>query len=151
MDLMGFITLLRWPLEIVAFGLALAPLLSVLIAWASLPPSQVLVHFGVGNRPNRRSSRARLWILPVLALVVYGFMGAVSGTWEWAFLGRLDLPAGAEIPLLLKPVMALLIAYANEMFIRVVREQEELPNGWLMSGLTLIMLASPLALSVVTR
>jgi hypothetical protein len=47
--------------------------------------------------------------------------------------------------------MALLIAYANEMFIHVVREQEEVPNGWLMSGLTLLVLASPLALSVVTH
>lgn len=147
---MGLAALLRWPLEIVAFGLALAPLLSVLIAWTSLP-SPVLVHFDPTRRRDRRSNRARLWILPVVALVVYGFMSEASGTWAWAFSGRLDLPAGAEIPLLLKPLMALLIAYANEMFIRVVRAEEELPNGWLMSGLTLIMLASPLALSVVTR
>jgi len=147
---MGLIALLRWPLEIVAFGLALAPFFSVLLAWTSLP-RQVLVHFGPTRRSDRWGSRARIWVLPVVALVVYGFMSVASGTWVWAFSGRPELPAGAEIPLLLKPVMALLIAYANEMFIHVVREQEEVPNGWLMSGLTLLVLASPLALSVVTH
>ena len=147
---MGLIPLLRWPLEIVAFGLAFAPILSVLIAWTSLP-SEIPVHFSLTGHPDRWASRARVWVLPVVALIVYGFMSEGSGTWAWVFYGKLDLPAGAQIPLLLKPVMALLIAYANEAFIRVVHEQEEVPNGWALSGLMLIMLASPLAVSVVAR
>jgi hypothetical protein len=145
---MGLVALLRWPLEIVAFALAFAPVLSVLIAWTSLP-KQVPLHLGYSQRPDRWGSRARIWILPVLALVVYGFMSAASSTWAWAFFGRLDLPAGAEIPLLLKPVVGLLIVYANEAFIRVVRAQEEVPNGWLLSGVMVLLLASPLALSLV--
>ena len=119
MDLMGLIAILRWPLEIVAFA------------------------------PDRWGSRARVWILPALALVVYGFMNQVSGTWAWAFLGNMELPAGAEFPLLFKAVIGLLMAYSNAMLIRVFRSQEEAPSGWYLCGFTMLVLASPLALSVV--
>ena len=98
MDLMGLIAILRWPLEIVAFALALIPLLSVLLAWPYLP-AEIPTHFSLSGRPDRWGSRARVWILPALALVVYGFMNQVSGTWAWAFLGNMELPAGAEFPI----------------------------------------------------
>ena len=150
MDLMGLIVVLRWPLEIVAFGLALVPVLSLLLAWGSLP-SQIPAHFGPTGHPDRWSSRSQLWILPVLALVVYGFMSEASGTWAWVLDGRMDLSAGAEIPLLFKPVVGLLIAYSSEMLIRIARKQGEVPNGWFMCGFMMLLLASPLALSVVAH
>lgn len=144
---MGLVVLLRWPLELLAFVLALSPLMSVLLALPSLP-SRIPTHFGAYGRPDRFGSRAWVWILPVLALVVYGFMSEASGTWAWVFGTRLDFPAGAEFPLLLKSGIALLMIYANQMLIRVARKQDEAINGWLLVGLMLLLVASPIALSV---
>jgi hypothetical protein len=150
MDLMGLIVLLRAPLEFVAFILALYPLMSVLFAWPSFP-KRIPTHFGAYGRPDRFGSRAWVWFLPVLALVVYGFMSQASGTWEWVFGTRMDFPAGAEISLLLKPGIGLLMSYATQTLIRVARKQEDALNGWLLSGLMLLLIASPLALSVVAH
>lgn len=149
MDLLGLSVLLRWPLEIVSFGLALSPLLSVALAWASLPPS-IPVHFGITGRPDRWRPRAQAWLLPVMALIVYGFMSQASGTWAWALQGRADLPAGAEIPLLIKPVIALLMACANAMLTRVARKQADALNGWLLWGLMILLLTPPFAISIAT-
>jgi Protein of unknown function (DUF1648) len=146
MDLSRWIFLLRWPLEIVSFGLALAPLLSVLVAWASLP-AHIPVHFGSTGGTDCRGGRAQAWILPVMALVVYGFMSEASGTWAWALHGRTDLPAGAEILLILKPAIALLMVYANQMLILAARKQAEALNGWLLCGLMMLLIAPPFALS----
>ena len=150
MDLMGFILLLRGPLEITAFGLALAPMLSVAVAWGSLP-RHIPVHFGVNGRPDRMGSRNRAWILPLLALAVYAFMSRATGTWAWAFEGRVDLPAGGEIPLLVKPVIGLLMAYSNEMLIRIARKEADALNGWMMWGLMILLVAPPCALSALAR
>ena len=150
MDLLGLIALLRWPLEIVAFGLALAPLLSVILAWASLP-AQIPIRFTMSGQPDRWGSRAQAWILPVLALVVYAFMSHASGTWAWVLDPKTDLQAGAEIPLLLKPVIALLMAYANQMLIRLARKQTDALNGLLLWGLMILLIAPPFALSLATH
>lgn len=146
MDLWRWLILLRGPLEIITFGLALYPLLSVALAWSSLP-RQFPVHFGSAGQPDRWVGRARLWVLPVLALLVYSVMSQAAGTWAWLFHGRADLPDGAVIPLLLKPVFALLMAYVNEMSIRVARRQVDAPNSLLVWGLITLLVAPPLALS----
>lgn len=145
---MGLIILLRWPLEIAAFLLAFAPALDVLLAWPDVQ-SGVPVHFGYNGRPDRWASRQWLWLLPGFAVAVYALMGEASGTWAWAFFGRLDLPAGAEIPLVLKPVVGLLILYANRFFVRIVRDRAEVPNVWAISGLMLLLAASPIAVTAV--
>ena len=147
---MGFILLLRGPLEIASFGLALAPLLSVSLAYGSLP-RHIPVHFGINGRPDRMGSRNRAWILPLLVLAVYAFMSHASGTWAWAFHGRTELPSGGEIPLLLKPVIGCLMSYANEMLIRIARKEADALNGWMLWGLMILLVAPPFALSVLAH
>jgi hypothetical protein len=83
----------------------------------------------------------------MLALLVYGVMSQASGTWACLLQGRADLPDGAVIPLLLKPVFALLMVYVNAMSIRVARRQVDAPNSLLVWGLITLLVAPPLALS----
>ena len=78
-------------------------------------------------------------------------MSQASGTLAWLLEGRTDLQPGAEIPLLLKPVIALLMAYANEMLIRVARKQTDALNGLLLWGLMILLVAPPFALSLATH
>ncbi len=140
---------LRWPIEIISFGLALWPLLSVALVWSSLP-TRIPVHFAAAGHADRWRPRAQAWILPLMALIVYGCMSQSSGTWAWAFYGEPGLPSGAEYPLLLKPVIALLMIYVNSMLIRQARRQSVLLNGWLLTGLMTLLLTPPLAISFVT-
>jgi hypothetical protein len=146
MDLWRWLFLIRGPLEIVTFGLALSPLMSVSLSWSSLP-KRFPVHFGVWGRPDRWVGRARLWVLPVLALLIYGVMNQASGTWEWLLYGRADLSDGAAVSLLLKPLLALLMVHANEMSIRVARSETDAPNSLLVWGLMMLLVAPPLALT----
>jgi hypothetical protein len=150
MDSSHWIVLLRWPLEIVSLGLAFVPLLSVSLVWRSLP-AQVAIYFGATVRSRRWWSRAQLWIMPVLALSVYGFMSRASGTWAWVFHGTKDLPAAAETPLLFKPVFALLAIHANQMLIRIARKPPEAPNGWMLWGLMLLLITPPVVLALSAR
>jgi hypothetical protein len=150
MDLLRWIVLLRWPLEVVALGLAFVPALNVSLAWASLP-AEVTIYFGPTIRSHRWWSRSQLWVMPVLALIVYGFMSRASGTWGWVFHGTKGLPPAAEIPLLLKPVFGLLAIHANYMLLRIAREPREALNGWMLTGLVVLLLAPPVILGLGVR
>lgn len=150
MSLLGLVIWARWPLEILSFAFAISPILSAIFTWHSLP-RRIPVLFGDGRGPARHGSRSQVWILPVLALVVYGFMSQASGTWAGLLHLDWDLPSGAVIPLLLKPVVGVIMAYSNEMLIRIAREQSEGVNGWLLWGLMLLLFAPPFALSMVAR
>ena len=90
-------------------------------------------------------------MLPIVALIVYGLMSQASGTWAWVLHGSTDLPAGAEIPLILKPVIGLLMLLANQMLMSVARKQSEALNGWLRCGLMLLLISPPFALSLAAR
>ncbi len=150
MDWARWIELLRYPFEIVSLGLAVAPALMVLQAWATLP-KQIPVRFGATGRPDRWGSRARAWVLPLLALIVYGFMSRATGTWAWVLDSRAELPAGSELLMILKPSIALLMMNATGMLIRVARRDEESLNGWLLWGLMILLVTPPLALSMAVR
>ena len=150
MDLSRWIVLLRWPLEVVALGLAFVPALNVSLAWASLP-AEVTICFGPSIRSHRWWSRSQVWVMPVLALVAYGFMSKASGTWAWVFQGAKGLPPAAEIPLLLKPVFALLAIHANYMMLRIARRPRESLNGWMLGGLIVLLMAPPVILGIAAR
>jgi hypothetical protein len=150
MDASRWIVLLRWPLEIGSLGLAFVPLLNVSLVWGSLP-AQVALYFGATIRPRRWWSRSQVWIMPVLALIVYGFMSKASGTWAWVFRVTNDLPVDAGIPLLLKPVFAMLAIHANYMLLRIARKPRESLNGWMLWGLLLLLLTPPIALALASR
>lgn len=150
MDLARWIELLRYPLEIGAFGLAIAPTLIVMQAWPFLP-TRIPVGFGATGHPARWGRRALAWILPLLALIVYGYLSGATGTWAWVMDRTARIPDGSEMLLILKPGIALLMMNATEMLTRVARKKEESLNGWLLWGLMALMLAPPLALSFVAH
>lgn len=150
MDLVRWIALLRYPLEIGSVLLAFAPALMVLQAWTTLP-RQIPIRFSASGRPDRWGSRAQAWILPLFSLVVYGYLSRTTGTWAWIGDSNADVPAGAEILLILKPFFAFLMVHATGMLIRVARREEEALNGWLMAGLMILLVTPPLALSMAVR
>ncbi len=150
MDWARFTELLRYPLEIVSLGLALAPALIVLQSRVVLP-RQVLAGYGAMGRSAPRGKGAYTWILSLIALIVYGFMSHATGTLAWVIDRSADVPAGAEILLLLKPLIGFLIIYATGTLVRSARKEEESVNGFLVWGLMSLMVAPPLALSMVVR
>lgn len=150
MEWARWIDLLRYPLEIISLALAAAPALMVLQAWATLP-KKIPVRFGSTGRPDRWGSRARAWVLPILALIVYGFMSRATGTWAWLLDGKAGIPAGSELLMVLKPGVALLMMNVTGMLIRVARRDEESLNGWLLWGLMILLVTPPLAMSIAVR
>jgi hypothetical protein len=62
-----------------------------------------------------------------------------------------DLPATAEIPLLLKQVFALQTIPVNQMLIRLALKQAETLNGWMLWGLMLLLFAPPVVISFAIR
>lgn len=147
MDLTFGIAFLRGPLEMISFGLALAPAFIVLQASGSVPP-KVPLHFGGAGNPDRWISRRFAWIQPVLALIVYGVLSKSTGTWAWILNRNAETREGWLGLLLLKAGVGLLITYVSAMMMRIARREAEPLNGWLLWGLVILMLAPPLAVSL---
>jgi hypothetical protein len=140
MDLHGWIAVLRLPIEIVAACLAVAPALLLLRAWSSLP-EEIPVHFGFSGRPDNWGSRFQAWIIPCVALVIYGAFSYAGGTWGWLLGRRPDLPHGIEPLLLIRMFVDLLMTYITWGTIRVAHKEAEGLDWRILWGLVLLMLA----------
>ena len=150
MDWVRLLELLRYPLETIAFVVALTPALMVLQSWTALP-ILIPTHFTAGGHPDRWGSRMRAWVLPLVAVMVYAVMCRATGTWAWVNDSKAGIPSGAEILLFLKPGFGLLMMQATAVLIRVAKGEAESLNGWLLWGLMLLLVTPPLALSMAVR
>ena len=148
MDIGFWIVLARGPLEIIALGLALFPAVLVLLAWTSLP-RQIPIRFAITGRPDRWGGRGQAWILPLAALIVYALMSTATGTWAWMMNTSSELPYGTEILLVIKPVIAFLMIRATAMLIRIAKDNRESLSCSMLWGLMAILVAPPLALTMV--
>lgn len=146
MNPLSWVVEFRWPLEIASVVLAVVPLLIVLRAWDTLP-EEIPAHFGITGKPDRWGGRWQIWILPVLALVMYGAFSFATGTWD-LLLGRPhDLPRGMELLVLMKPLICLMLSYLMWATVRVARKEAEGLNLWIMFGLLALLLTPGIALA----
>lgn len=137
MDLHGWLVVFRLPIEIIAPCLAVLPSLLLLRAWSSLP-DEIPVHFGISGRPDRWGRRWQAWIVPCVALVIYGAFSSASGSWDW-LLGRpSELPHGIEPLLLMRLPIGLLMTYVTWGTIRVARKETAGLSSVAMFGLILL-------------
>lgn len=145
MDLHGWVTVLRLPIEIVAACLAILPALLLLRAWGSLP-EEIPAHFGITGRPDRWGGRWQAWGVPLVALVIYGTFSTACGAWSW-LLGRpSELPHGIEPLLLMRVPIELLMTYITWGTIRVALKEAEGLDWRLLFTLLLLTLAPAAAL-----
>jgi hypothetical protein len=147
MDLHGWIAALRLPIEIVAACLAILPALLLLRAWSSLP-DEVPAHFGFSGRPDRWGGRWQVWVIPVVALVIYGAFSTSSGTWGWLLGRQSELPRGMEPLLLMRLPIDLLMTYITWGTIRVALKEAEGLSTPVLLGLLLLTVAPVLLLAV---
>ena len=141
--------LLRLPLELVALIAAFAPFLIVIQSWGSLP-ELVPTHFGISGRPDRWGRRWQIWILPVLAPVMYTVFSVTTHTLPWSGLDS-HLPESllrAMVPL--KALICLELSYVSWMTVRVARKQAERLNSFLLLGMILLSIA-PVLFAVLTE
>ena len=144
MDLHGWIAVLRLPIEIIAACLAVAPALLLLRAWGSLP-DVVPSHFGFSGRPDRWGGRWQAWVVPVVALIIYGAFSVSCGTWGWLLGGQSELPRGMEPLLLMRLPIELLMTYITWGTIRVaLKEAEGLSTPVLLGLVLLTVVPGPL-------
>jgi hypothetical protein len=151
MDWANLISLLRYPLEILAAGLAVAP---ALIVWQArgYSPDPMPDPYGILRPSSRRGGgRRRPWILPLLALIVYGAMSEATGTLAWVADRTATIPNGAEILLAFKPCVALLMVSVTLMVTHADRREDESLGGMLLVGLLILLVAPPLAMAVAMR
>jgi hypothetical protein len=141
MDLHGWVSLLRLPIEIVAACLAVLPALLLLRAWNSLP-DEIPVHFGFSGRPDRWGGRFQAWIVPSVALVIYGAFSQATGAWKWMLGRQSELPHGIEPLLLMRLPIELLMTYATWGTIRVALKEAEGMSMPVMWGLILLTVAA---------
>ena len=146
MNPLSWIVAFRAPIEIIALLAAILPLLIILRAWDTLP-EVIPTHFGVTGRPNRWGGRWQAWILPFLALGLYAMLSFMTGTWEWALGRQPELPRGMELPVLMKPIMDLMMAYLSRATVRVARKEAEGLNLWIMYGLGALLIAPGIAIA----
>lgn len=140
MDLRGWVAVLRLPIEITAAGLAVMPSLLLLRAWSSLP-DEIPVHFGFSGYPDNWGSRYQAWIVPGVALIIYGAFSHASGTWGWMLGRQPEVPHGVEPLLMMRLPIDLLMTYITWGSIRVARKEAEALNATILWGLVLLMLA----------
>ena len=140
MDLHDWVAVSRLPIEIVAACLAVMPSLLLLRAWNSLP-DEIPVHFGFSGRPDRWGGRWQAWIVPCVALAIYGAFSTAGGTWGWMLGRRSELPRGIEPLLLIRMFVDLLMTYITWGSIRVARKEAEGLNLVVLLGLLLLTLA----------
>jgi hypothetical protein len=147
MDLHAWFVVLRLPIEIVAACLAVLPALLLLRAWNSLP-DEIPVHFGFSGRPHNSASRYQAWIIPCVALVIYGAFSTAGGTWGWMLGGRTEVPRGLEPLLLIRMFVDLLMSYITWGSIRVARKEAEGQNTPVLFGLLLLSVAPGVLLAI---
>ena len=140
MDLHGWFVMLRLPIEIVAACLAILPTLLLLRAWNSLP-DQIPVHFGFSGRPDNWGSRYQAWIIPGVALVIYGAFSTAGGTWGWMLGQHFELPRGIEPLLLIRIFVDLELTYITWGSIRVARNEADGLNTPVLLSLLLLSVA----------
>jgi hypothetical protein len=145
MDLHSWIAVLRLPIEIVAACLAVLPALLLLRAWSSLP-EEIPAHFGISGRPDRWGGRWQAWIVPLVALVIYGAFSTATGAWNWLLGRQTELPHGIEPMLLMRVPIELLMTYITWGTIRVARKEAEGLSTPVLCGLILITIAPAIAL-----
>jgi hypothetical protein len=149
MDFASTLALLRWPLETLALLAAVAPFLIVVQAWGSLP-QQVPTHFGITGRPDRWGGRWQIWILPVLAPVMYCVFTFATHPQVW-LAGAHPTPEPMQrafVPL--KALICLTLSYVSWMSVRVARKQAERLNNFIPLGLILLSIA-PVLFTVLTE
>jgi|GEM_PF-1076476 len=150
MDPHAWFAVLRLPIEIVAACLAVLPALLLLRAWGTLP-GEVPVHFGATGRPDRWGGRWQTWILPAVALFIYGAFSGATGAWKW-LLGRPGDPApGTEPLLLIRILVELLLTYITWGTIRVARKEAEALDWRILWGLVLLTVAPAVLLPLLRR
>lgn len=143
MDLHGWVAVLRLPIEIFAVGLAVMPSLLLLRAWSSLP-EQMPVHFGSNGRPDRWGSGAQIWLIPFIALFIYGSFSHFGGAWKLILDSQAEMPRSVEPLLLLRLPIDLLMTYITWGTIRVARKQAQGLNTLVQVGLVLLIFATAL-------
>lgn len=139
MDLHGWVAVLRLPIEISAVCLAVMPSLLLLRAWSSLP-DEVPVHFGMSGHPERLGPRWQAWIIPLVALIVYGAFSQASGAWHWMLGGQTELPSALDAVVLMRLPTGLLMSYITWGTIHVARKEAETLNPqilWILISLIL--------------
>jgi hypothetical protein len=149
MDLHAWVAVLRLPIEIVAACVAVLPALLLLRAWSSLP-DEIPVHFGFSGRPDRWGGRWQAWVIPLVALVIYGAFSTATGTWGWLLGRRPELPRGIEPLLLIRMFVDLLMTYITWGSIRVAHKEAEGLDWRILCGLLLLTVA-PAALLPFTQ
>ena len=140
MDFHGWVTVLRLPIEIVAACLAVLPALLLLRAWSSLP-HEIPAHFGLSGKPDRWGGRGQAWLIPLVAVVVYGAFSHASGAWGWLLGRQADVPNGMEPLLLMRLPIDLLMTYITFGTIRVARKEAEGLDWRVLYGLLLLTVA----------
>jgi hypothetical protein len=145
MDLHSCIAVLRLPIEIVAACLAVLPALLLLRAWSSLP-EEIPVHFGITGRPDRWGGRWQAWVVPLVALVIYGAFSIACGAWGWLLGRQSELPRGIEPLLLMRVPIELLMTYITWGTIRVALKEAEGLDWRLLFALLLLTIAPAVAL-----
>jgi hypothetical protein len=128
MDLPGWIAAQRLPIEIAAACFAVLPALLLLRVWNSLP-DRIPVHFGFDGRPDRWGRRRQAWIVPCLALAIYGVLSYLGGAWAWLMDNQPGVPHGKEPMLLMRLPIGLVMAYATWSSLRVALKKAETFNS----------------------
>jgi hypothetical protein len=139
MDLHDWVGVLRLPIEIVAACLAVMPSLLLLRAWSSLP-DEVPVQFGIGGRPERSGARWQAWLIPLVALTVYGTFTQGTGAWNWMLGGQTKLPSAMNLMLLMRLPIGLLMTYITWGTIHVAHKEAEALNPPVLWVLILLIL-----------
>ncbi|MDR3719632.1 MAG: DUF1648 domain-containing protein [Bryobacteraceae bacterium] len=145
MDLHGWVTVSRLPIEIAAACLAVLPALLLLRAWGSLP-DEIPAHFGLNGRPDRWGGRWQAWIVPLVAVVIYGAFSHASGAWGWLLGKQAEVPHGMEPLLLMRLPIDLLMTYITWGTIRVACKEADGLSAAILWGLLLLTVAPAIAL-----
>ena len=145
MDFRGWVTVFRLPIEIAAACLAVLPALLLLRAWGSLP-DEIPVHFGLTGRPDRWGGRWQAWVVPLVALIIYGAFSTACGSWNWLLGKPSELPRGIEPMLLMRVPLELLLTYITWGTIRVACKEAGKLSTPVLLGLLLLTVAPALAL-----
>ena len=142
----GWVEILRLPIEVVAASLAIMPALLLLRAWSSLP-EEIPVHFGLSGQPDRWGGRWQAWLIPLVALVIYGTFSQATGAWKWMLGSQTELPQIMQPMLLMRLPIGLLMTYITWGTNHVARKEAEALNAAVVWGLILLTLAPPVALA----
>jgi hypothetical protein len=100
---------------IIELGAVVLTAWGLIMVWQSYPdlPDQVPIHFNLTGRPDQWGSRSLIWLLPVLGVVLYASLSALS----WS-----DLPTEAgRLVAVLKLETAALFLAIEESQVRIAK------------------------------